>query len=556
MSENTPDQDEIKNVEVSATQVDKKPSAKKTSKKGLIISLTSLVVVIILLVVATFVKFGNQTVLARTLDAVGQHKLALGADYFGTKGFSSTQANILNLDPSNPKDCENIWTSISTTPIKDLGKIVGADTVSKQSSTVKYQIKPVANDYQDKFSFEGYISSGINTKDNLIGVSFDSAVITDFDAIKKIIEQGGASSASFPDYGPSVLSGKAKIVTDTKNVYTNLPELQFKTKNFNVGGGLTNWYKTDAVNATQADKDKYNKVVAKFTENKLSDALSDETGKAIFAYLCSGVQSYTVESPTTVTFGDGQYSKTKDVRPVTLTLKPDFYTNYLKNIPNIIEKISQDQKLKPFLKNNYDNIVEIAKTDGSTSYPTKEEFNKSVDEMFKDFDKNKVTEEINKTISEMDKNVKLVASPIKSYIALDTLKPYASTLELKVVPQDQLLSSINNPEGVKVLKDGIVFRLTEYDIKLGDQADNITIPANAKNISELPADFGQSPIGKKVEEEFNKPSTSPAYLDQTAPTNPNSMDGSMMFDPNTNTPLPVPGDIPTNVPNQDDASGF
>jgi len=480
--------------------------SKKDSKssKGLITGLVALLLVLVLIIGSVFLRIGNQTVLARTLDALGQHKLALSSDYIGSKGLLSKQAGASTLDPSKPEDCAAIWTQISSSSLNDLQKDLASTDYNKQSSVAKYLIQPVANDYKDKFKFEGFYATSSDIKNSDVAFSTTSSLNIDTDALTKAVP---SVSGIAPDLGLVSLSGTGKFVLQSKKMFVSLPDLNLKAKGLDEKGSLSSSYSYDmpandatSVNPT-VDTEKLNKALGRFLSPKLNEALSDDTGKAIFAYFCSGVKSYTVEAPADMSFGLNEYTRRRYVRPTTLELKPDFYSVYLKGLPNLIEKLSQDPKLKPFLKANYDTFKELNQTSTKPSeFPTREEFDKQVDGMFKDFKKDVLSNDIDLAVAAFNKAVKITAAPIKTYIDMETMQEYGGEFELVVAPTAESLASLGSPEIASILKDGILFKTTIYDIKYGAKAEPIQAPTGTKDIQTLPDDFMQTPLGKKLTE--------------------------------------------------------
>ena len=507
--------------------------SKKDSKssKGLITGLVALVVVLVLIVGSVFLRIGNQTVLARALDAVGQHKLALSSDYIGSKGLLSKQAGASTLDPSKPEDCAAIWTQISNTSLNDLQKDYSSYDYTKVSSIVKYVIQPVANDYKDKFKFEGYYSSSSDIKNSSLAFNTTSNLAIDTDVLKKVIP--GATNGT-PDLGLVTLSGTGKFVLQPKKMFVSLPDLNLKAKGIDDKGSLSSSYSYDipasSSNTPTLDTEKINKSLEKVLSRRLNEALSDDTGKAFFAYICSGVKSYSVGAPQTMDFGSGEFARKRDVRPVTIELKPDFYSVYLKGLPNLVEKLSQDPKLKPFLKANYDTFKELSQSSAEpSSFPTQDEFNKQVDDMFKDFKKDVVSNDIDLIVAAFNKAVKITASPIKTYIDLETLQEYGGDFQLVVAPTAESLANLGSPEISNILKDGILFKANVYDVKYGTKAEPIIAPTGAKDIAALPDDFMQTPLGKKLTELSG---AAQSQMMQADPTVTQLPDGA---------PLPGPG---------------
>lgn len=527
----TVEKDPSGNIKTTSKVHTAKSSKHPKSSKGLMTGLVVLIVILVLIIGSVFLRIGNQTVLARTLDAVGQHRLALASDYIGSKGLLSKQAGASTLDPSKPEDCAAIWTQISNTSLNDLQKDYASEDYTKGSMIAKYVIQPVANDYKDRFKFEGYYNTSTDAKNNAISFNTTSSLIIDTDVIKSAIP---ALSGGSPDFGLVNLSGTGKFVLQAKKMFVSLPDLSLKAKGIDEKGSLSSSYSYDmpANGSTTPilDTEKFNKSMEKVLSRRLNEALSDDTGKAFFAYFCSGIKSYTVEAPKTMDFGLGEYARKRDVRPVTLELKSDFYSVYLKGLPNLVEKLSQDPKFKPFLKANYDTFKEINQSSKEPStFPTQDEFNKQIDGMFKDFKKDEMIKGIDQSIIDFDKTVKITASPIKTYIDLETMQDYGGELQLVVAPTAESLASMGSPEISNILKDGILFKTTLYDAKYGSKAEPIQAPTGSKDIQTLPDDFMQTPLGKKLAELAG---TAQSQMMQGDPTVTQLPDG---------TPLPGPG---------------
>ena len=359
-----------------------KPTPKTKSKKGLIYGLSAFAIIIVLILGATFIRFGSQTVLARAFDAIGQHQTAFGLDLLASRGFGG-MSKAGAVDISKPETCKNLW---------DVTNFSSSD-YSAISGSMALKLEPNNLALKDKFGYDAYFKGNVNFNDIAANIYTDQKIVADSDMIQKAT--GASEQPGTKSYGLVTLSGKAEALTKAQEAgFVNLINIAINTKDFNASGGLNGWYKQD-FELSSSQKEGIGEIAEVVKQNistRPETVLSPDTMKEVYVFYCSGLEKVEFGSPRMVTLGSGEYTTTKEVRPLYITSKANAVganQAYQKALPDLVDKIGKDTTFKTFIKSKYDDFIKLdkasMKVSGITSTsnpPTKEEFEKSVDKFF------------------------------------------------------------------------------------------------------------------------------------------------------------------------------
>ena len=318
--------------------------------------------VLLLAVGILFIPVGNQLVLARILDTFGDHRAALSVDLLASADDFSAQSEVLmkfaEIDLENPESCGEIW-NLNTYNLADYSKVAGA---------VSGTIYP-DNDYKENFYIEGYLAGNVNVDETKVFADIDTTANFDIRRWNELDEEFGNGSNSLETEIESIqakIDGSLYLSTD--NYLFDLNRLGlFGDK---IQGGIFFKY-ADTTGLNDAQKESFAKISSEIIEimsTTPQDILSEDTGKALFSLVCSGIETVEVQNPSDIEFGYGEYKTIKQVRPVEFTLREDSEIIYLENSGDFLEKLFNDNKFRGFVKDQYpqiksiyDNFVEIDK---------------------------------------------------------------------------------------------------------------------------------------------------------------------------------------------------
>ncbi len=541
MSDNTPKMDGINTDQSTTTETintstaaETKADIKKKSKKGFVYTAITLGVILLLILGATFIKFGTQSIVARALDATGQHQTAFGLDLINTQGFG-TMSKAGAVDISKPETCKNVW-DISSFKSTDYSAIAGS---------TNFKIEPNNSTFKSNFSYEGYLKGNLNLNDAAADIFTDQKLVLDADLIQKGLGTAGAKS-----YGVVTLAGKGELLTSARDAgYINLLNLALNTKDFNVNGGLNGWYKQDfaLTDDQKAGVSDITDVIKKNISVRPDSVLSADSLQAIYTYYCSGLEKVEFGAPKSMTFGTGDYTKTKYVRPLSIILKPDANKIYLDKLPDLVDKIGKDITFRNYVKSRYDDYLKygygVMKLSGNMSDskpPSKADFDKQIDQLFdKELTKEAVIDSLNKSgIQATEEMFTSSNKAMEVYLAMDTLEPYALNSIQSVVPTPKYLEATGlktDNQLYGLIKDGFTFSAQYYDMAIGNKTPKIETPTQAKPFSEFGRDLGQTPAAQTIQQEIQKQAPEPSPYDIQG--DPNS---GRMYDPSLPTePTPV-----------------
>jgi len=522
--------------EVTQDSQNTKNIQKKPTRTWLKVTFMSLVAVLILGVVA-ILPFGNQTVVARFLDSIGQSQAAFAVDMLASKnGDLQTQAKILSefasIDVSKPDTCGKLW-SLSNFSFSDNARISG-----KQSVTIN-----PANNYEKNFNLQGFSEGNINLADNKVEFIANGLVNFDGDKWKEVSERLGANkdqkTSSFGQLqGRMDLSGALSL----DNYFINLDRFGLFSDKLQTNFMLKVANKNDLTDKQKEGIKDITSTIVELLKTKPTDVFSEDTGKAIYTFTCQGFEKVSIEAPKKVDFGFDKYQRSDEVRPIVFTLKNNYDDIYTEKSVDLISKIMGDQKFKSFLKSKYPEAKKISEA-GKKIFPevkeedsnfapvssdtklglntletsepakfiqqqfapggnipiapiegpgnifggglqnnqtnsnefTKEDYEKSVDEFFSSFKKEDYQKSVAESRQFQKENYQLSGNTFTYYINMQTDSIYGSKFPQKITFTEKALKEVP-AEYKEIIKDGFNIQVDNYDIKFNEAVPTINVP--------------------------------------------------------------------------------
>jgi hypothetical protein len=362
-------------------------------KKGVNKWLVGGVSALVLLGVA-IVPINGTSLLSKGLDAVGLQKAALLVDSVsgavtGGSGFDISKVNV-----KDGASCENAWNQIKEISRKTISSENDATVSLSYKTGDQKEVVKLGIAAETKSDLSKYVNS------NLITGSFKLDIPYILDQAKLASPESADSINQFSKLDLGVVNASVKLDLTTNTADTALKLVSAKVDANNLKFDESDF--GDAVRLAQNEPTEEHKVsfkktqdaMVKFSETKLKDVLSDDTGKALAKATCDVLEDIKVQS-----FGDYTLSNGQKIngRKATIVLKPFNIEALYDNSNNLAKKIVKDETLKSFIKKNRVAFAEYVKSvltasslgvaNPTTTEQTEEEFNKKVDESFANAEK-------------------------------------------------------------------------------------------------------------------------------------------------------------------------
>ncbi|GAB4143819.1 MAG: hypothetical protein OHK0017_01670 [Patescibacteria group bacterium] len=470
--------------ETSSKKTVKKSEKKAGSKKGLWYGLGGLVALLVLLLVAFFASFGTQTLAAQSFDAVGLHKQALALDTAKVKGFDYLN-KVGGIDPKNPESCGALLEVMNYHNV-DFAALSG---------TTYVEVKPVSSTYADKLNYSGTFQGVVNIKDATTEIMLDNTANFDSALLDKL---NGTTSSS--NLGQASINLKAGAKLNKDAGFLSLMNMALKSKDVSLEGRLNNWYKQD-LGLSQTQKEgiqEISTVVNSWLLTKPTDAFTDESLKEMYVFYCNGIEKVEIGSPKTVEFGVDPYRVAKKVRPISVVMKSDSQKIYTEKLPDLMVKLAKDSKLRSFLKGQYDNVNKLAaaaaKIDPSmksTTVPTKAEFEQQIDKSLDEVKKEDIAKSLESS-STTEESFTINYDQNETYLDMETLQPYGSSMVAVIKPTANYLQTQTDPTLNDLIKDGIRFKVQNYEGFVGSKAKTVVVPGDTKSFEDFTTDILKS----------------------------------------------------------------
>ncbi len=367
------------------------PKKNSSKKIWMVVAAVTAVVLIVGSLVSFFVPFFGQTIAARGMDAVGQHKLAMQLDAIHQ---DPTMAAMSSIDTSNPESCADLWNYVDEARVSRLEAMQ-----FKQLITVQ----PVNQAYVDDFSFETYLDARMSMVEQRAWAEMELTGNMNGDRLNELLDSSSDETLS----GNVSIDVAAEAYLNTDGGYFRIPTLDIRVGELNTFDSLNDWYegRFNLSNLQQEGIDEILSVIMDLSETQAQDMLSEETGRTLMKSYCQMIEEIDVQAPADVTIGRDQ--ETVRARPVVLTTKSNVAEIQAEVMPDMTEAVLNDQKLVDFLKSKYPEFeritLAIEKIDRSLNPNplTQEEYEEGIQETIDDaresFDKEDYREQLERS---------------------------------------------------------------------------------------------------------------------------------------------------------------
>ncbi len=467
--------------------VSSKPKAVNKMQKTAVVAVAGLLAVLLLSIIPVF----GQSLLSRGLDAVGAHKAALKTDLMTSKNeaFANKLAAVNFQDPEN---CADLWENLVSQEIEE---------VNAQSQKYMYQISPVNSEYKDSAVIRVTGDMAVDMEQQAMSVALGMTVKAD----KGLVESFGLDLAD-----KITLDLEAKGVSTVEGAYFSIPKIDVSSNGESYSTQFNDWYGQE-LSITDTQKDGISDLAALAKEISLislDEIISSDTGEYAMEAFCGLIKDAEVGGIDTYSFGpDGEYS-TKSREIVFEVNLEDGGKNLEATLPELADKIINDDLLEEFVSGKYDtlsdlqdamvkmtgddDIVPLPATEGDYKEMVKEAFEGARD----DFDKDEMKEgiagefDIEKEAQDMIEHIKFY-----SYINQKTDKIDSIKIEVKIMLPEE---AFTEGDQMDFLKDGIMLSYQVYEIRTNDEVAEIEVPISTKSIEQFMEDIEGSELGNGI----------------------------------------------------------
>lgn len=469
----------------------------KENYKSLYYTIIGVFIAVALFTAGSMPIFGQSTV-SRGLDAVGAHKQAMIMDMVGGGNYNLF-SKAASLDPSKPESCKKIW-SLAGQKL---------ELESQVSDKYYFEISPVNKEYKDLFSVNLQGSESINADKLSAQMNMVLGLQANPTKLAKIFE-AEESIPSQLDYENISFNIGGKAGTDVKNVYFTLDQLKLEMGDEKHSGALNDWYglKTEIKDEEYEGLNDFISTFLELRGTKLKEVISKETGEQMGVSFCKLIEDVEVGKIDTYKFGHENKDELK-ARQINIVFKEDYQQILGREVVEITEKLSKDDVFKDYLKSKYEwykDLYKAAEKMGETEEEllSKKDFEKEIDDMFKDFDKKKLLDEL-KNYEETQDEVYVDTHQLSIFLnPLDgKISAYSFSANIK-------WDGLENYEGEakKALSEGLKITYSVYDIKYGEKAVSPEKVKEYKDISTFSEDVENTDFIKSLNDKSQE------YLDE------------------------------------------
>jgi hypothetical protein len=264
--------------------------------------------------------------------------------------------------------------------------------------------------------------------------------------------------------------------------FVNLDKLGVSSDKFEAG---LNFKYADKTTLSQSQKDAVktiSEIAVETLKTKPKDALSDDTGRSIMQFICSGIQKVEVQAPQTIQFGKDDRQVSTSVRPIVFNMKPDAQTIFTNGLPDLIEKILKDNKFRDFVKNQYpkvqklgDSLKSLFSDNANFAVETQKEYYDRVDKAFDSFKKDEYKKTLQDSENSINKNILVTNAKLTYFVSMSSGSFYGYRSEQTVTYTSKYMEGLKSEEK-DVLKDGLISKFESFDQYYGDDVKEVVVP--------------------------------------------------------------------------------
>jgi hypothetical protein len=315
--------------------------------------------------------FAGSSLLSKSLDSLGLHKAAFGVDKLSStlvpQSGTTAKGTLLQFDIDKisqslkgDKSCASIWDDIKNKS----QTIAASDLITGGSVTI------TTKDNKDILKVGAQIQAQGDVNNLKSAAQVRATAMVDSDVVVSTAKSLNLG-VDLSKFNEGVISADAQargVLTVDNGVFA-LSDLKVKSNSVNFNESLKNTGKTGTEeynwygSATELDaaqksavKD-VSKTAQKLLSTKPSAVITDETGKAIAKFICSGVKDVDIQGVGEYTLGGSILPNKITARKVSIKAQNQSYAEMAKedtqNVNAIIEALKKDQTLRAWLKSQY-----------------------------------------------------------------------------------------------------------------------------------------------------------------------------------------------------------
>ncbi len=448
------------------------------------------IVVSIALVVGAFFSFlvpvYGQTLASRTMDAMGWHSLAMKVDAIHQQ--DKAMAALASIDISKPEQCGQMWPYLDTFKPTRLEAMQFKNLIS---------IKPVDDRYSQDFFLETYVDARMSLVQQKAWAEIEFNGRLNGNKLVSLIQEFEPQFSSQELEGDFAILVNGQAYLDSNLGAFKVPQIKVQGSNFlNTQDSLDKWYKQD-FNLTGVQKQGVDELLDVFmdlSELKVTDAITEETGKTILKNYCKLIDKIEVKGPQKVRVG--RSSNEIVARPIVYNLVQNSAQIEQQIAPEIAKSLADDSRLPEYLKSKYPEVVRfiraLNKIGGDASglqEITQKEYEQAIDENLEIL-RNSVNQNPAELDTSFDPGLEIVNLPVEVLVDIKTGFVIATRSTTIIKLQPSILAEIPDGSLKNLLQEGIKVTQEIYDIAYNDQVGEIPgISGTIRPIEDMANDF-------------------------------------------------------------------
>jgi hypothetical protein len=464
---------------------------KKSKLKAFSIFLICILLIVGIGIFSLFVGSKNRSLAAMAFDGTGNHKSAFGAEIFRRN--PKLASNLFRVDLKKDK-CQTAWTE----------SLVNPESAFAGSLRAYTEIAPNNPQYKDQFNIFSDVGLGLNLREQKAQADIWAKANLDLKVVEKEINNPNLSNST----GQLSLEGEVNALATDSAAYFKAKTLDIKTSEGDFRGGVDNWY-SQSYNFDQNQKQgvkELSEVAEELLQTKTTDFIAKEDGESLANTICKTIDDIKVEDLQNIEIGREGQKKTYTARPITIKTTDNAKQILEDEIPNQAEKIVKNPKLSNYLKSKYfltlklvSGINKIQKN-SSSSTPTEQEYQKAIDDLIKQFDKEDLKRTLKNQEQSISQDIKIDVEPTIYYVNSENLSIAAVKNTAKITFSENFYRNYRTQEVKNIFASGITINSYTYQIKQNSEVKLTETPANTRESKYFLEDLEKTDAAKKAKE--------------------------------------------------------
>jgi hypothetical protein len=465
--------------------------------------IAAIVVSITLVIGAAFsflVPVYGQTLASRTMDALGWHSAAMKIDAIHQK--DKAMVVLASIDVSKPEQCGQMWPYLDSFKPSRLEAMQFKNLIS---------IRPVNQKYAQDFFLETYIDARMSLVQQKAWAEIEFSGRLNGSKLSTLIQEIDPQFSSQELEGNFAVLASGQAYLDSNLGAFRVPQIKVEGGRFlNTQDSLDRWYKKD-FNLTSVQKQGLNELLSLFmdlSEVKITDMITEETGKTILKNYCKLIDKIEVKGPQKAKVG--RSSNEVVVRPIFYNLVQNSAQIEQQIAPEIVKSVADDSRLPEYLKSKYLEVVRFIRALNKINRDvsglreiTQREYEQAIDESFKIL-REILRESVNQNTVELDNSyeseLEIVNLPVEVLVDIQTGFVVATKSTTIIKPRSNILAEMPSGSLRDLFQEGIKITQEIYDIAYNDQVGQIpNISGTVRPIEDMANDFMATNLYSKLE---------------------------------------------------------